>query len=383
MPPLPSKPGQLIKTLPHERPVQSGLFHHRALYQHFPSFNLAMTHHTTDVIIIGAGPVGLFAVFELGLLKMKAHLIDVLDKPGGQCAELYPEKPIYDIPGIPEITGNGLTQGLLKQHAPFDPIFHLNQTVTQLESLSDDPTKPRWCVTTDTGTSIEAPVVFIAAGNGVFTPRKLDKPGATEAEAAGRLHYAVRNRTQFEGKKLLLLGGGDSAFDWANVYKVGADVTLMHRSTKFAAAPASVEAFMADEAASDNVHFRVGNVTSLAESSSGSLIVTFDDGTTENFDYILAFFGLVAKLGPIESWDFPLTNRFIPVSTTTYETDKPGIFAIGDVNTYDNKRKLILSGFHEAALAAHKAHDYVFPGRPLLFQYTTGSSVIHQRLGKS
>ena len=160
--------------------------------------------HTTDVIIIGAGPVGLFAVFELGLLKMRAHLIDVLDKPGGQCAELYPGKPIYDIPGIPEITGNELTQGLLKQHAPFAPTFHLNQTVTELESLSDDPSQPRWRVTTSEGTSIEAPVIFIAAGNGVFTPRKLDKPGAAQLEGTRR-HYAVRDRKMFEGKKLLLV----------------------------------------------------------------------------------------------------------------------------------------------------------------------------------
>lgn len=336
--------------------------------------------HTTDVIIIGAGPVGLFAVFELGLLKMRAHLIDVLDKPGGQCAELYPEKPIYDIPGIPEITGNELTQGLLKQHAPFAPTFHLNQTVVELESLSEDPAQPRWRVTTSNNTVIEAPVVFIAAGNGVFTPRKLDTPGAAEAEAKGYLHYSVRTRSKFQGGKLLILGGGDSAFDWANFYKVGTNVTLMHRSQKFSAAPASVDAFMSAVEAADNVHFRVGNVASIDASGTVPL-VTFGDGTQESFDYILAFFGLVAKLGPIESWGFPLENRYIPVSTTTYETDKPGIFAIGDVNTYDNKHKKILSGFHEASAAAHKAHEYVYPGKPLLFQYTTTSAVLHQRLG--
>lgn len=352
-----------------------------------------MTLHTPDAIILGAGPVGLFTVFELGLLNIHAHVVDALDQPGGQCQELYPAKPIYDIPGLPEVTGRQLTENLLKQIAPFKPTLHLGQTVTRLQHIHDtgvgtgtDPRTERhyYRVTTDAGTELLAPVLIIAAGNGAFTPRRLTTPGADEAEQARRLHYAVRDAAHFEGQRLLILGGGDSAFDWANFYASKArQVTLGNRSTFYRAAPASSSKFTYLTQTNDHLSIRIGPAgtpQSIALAPDG-VTVTFADGTTHTYDHILCFYGLIAKIGALAEFNLDMKGAAFKVDTCRYETNRPGVFAVGDCNTYPNKRKLILSGFHEAALAAHAAHDYVHPGQPLLFQYTTTSNIMHQRLG--
>jgi thioredoxin reductase (NADPH) len=334
----------------------------------------------TDVLIIGAGPCGLFAVFELGLLDMRVHLVDILDKLGGQCAELYPEKPIYDIPGIPLVTGQGLTDALMEQIKPFNPTFHLSEMIEKIEKIGD----PLFRVATDAGKVFETKVVVIAAGGGSFQPKRPPVPGI-EAYEGTSVFYAVRKMEQFRGKDLLIVGGGDSALDWTlNLQPIARRVTLLHRRDDFRAAPHSVEQMRALVAA-DKMDLRIGQVTSL-EGEDGKLTavqIKGNDGQTSKVECntILPFFGLTMKLGPIADWGINLDNNLIPVDTEAFETNVPGIFAIGDINTYPGKLKLILSGFHEGALMAQKAHRYVYPDKRLVFQYTTSSSSLQKKLG--
>jgi thioredoxin reductase (NADPH) len=335
----------------------------------------------TDVVIIGAGPIGLFAVFELGLLDMKTHLIDILDKIGGQCAELYPEKPIYDIPGIPFTSAQGLVKGLLEQIKPFSPQFHLNEMVEKVEKIGD----PLFRVTTDQGKQFECKVVVIAAGGGSFQPKRPPIPGVEPYEGKS-LFYAVRKMEAFRDKSILIVGGGDSALDWTlNLAPIARQLTLVHRRSEFRAAPDSVNKMMA-LVGEGKVDFVLGQVTSL-QGEQGQLskaVVKTNEGSIQEIacDALLPFFGLTMKLGPVANWGFELkNNELIPVETAAFETSTPGIFAIGDINWYPGKLKLILSGFHEGALMAQKAYHYVYPEKRLVFQYTTSSSSLQKKLG--
>ena len=334
----------------------------------------------TDALIIGAGPVGLFAVFELGLLDMKAQLVDILDKVGGQCAELYPEKPIYDIPGIPYITGKGLTDALMEQIKPFGPTFHLNEMVETIERIGD----PLFRVTTDGGKVFEVKVIVIAAGGGSFQPKRPPIEGV-EAYEGTSVHYAVRQMEAFRGKRILIVGGGDSALDWTlNLAPIASHLTLLHRRDAFRAAPDSVNKMMA-MVSEGKIDFVLGQVTSL-QGAGGKLecaVVKRNDGSTFNIacDALLPFFGLTMKLGPVANWGLELDGDLIPVDTEKFETSEPGIFAVGDINTYPGKLKLILSGFHEVALMTQKAYRYVFPDKRLVFQYTTSSTSLQKKLG--
>jgi len=333
----------------------------------------------TDVVIVGAGPCGLFAVFELGLLDLKAHVIDILGRPGGQCTEFYPEKPIYDIPGTPVCTGQELTERLLEQIRPFAPEFHFGEMVASLERLENG----HWRLSTDAGTVFEAPVVVVAAGGGSFMPRKLPVPGADAFEGTS-LFYAVRRRDLFRDRRIVVAGGGDSALDWTlNLVPDAQRVTLVHRRKEFRAAPDSVrKAFELMEAGS--LDFCMGNITAL-EGTDGRLhavTVTAEGGqaATVECDALLAFYGLTMKLGPIADWGLNLHENRIVVDTERFETSAPGIFAIGDINSYPGKLKLILSGFHEAALMSQAAKRIAHPGQRVLFQYTTTSTGLQKKL---
>jgi len=335
----------------------------------------------TDVLIIGAGPCGLFAVFELGLLDMKVHVIDILDKIGGQCAELYPEKPIYDIPGIPYITGHGLTEALLAQIKPFGANFHLQEMVERIEKIGD----PLFRVTTDQGKVFEVKVVVIAAGGGSFQPKRPPIPGI-EAYEGTSVFYAVRQMEKFRDKRVLIVGGGDSALDWTlNLAPIASHLTLLHRRDQFRAAPDSVNKMMA-LVGEGKIDFVLGQVAAL-EGEAGQVkaaVVKTNDGSNFSIacDALLPFFGLTMKLGPVATWGIEMKDgEYIPVDTAAFESSIPGIFAIGDINWYPGKLKLILSGFHEAALMAQKAHRYVFPDKRLVFQYTTSSSSLQKKLG--
>ena len=334
----------------------------------------------TDVLIVGAGPVGLFAVFELGLLDIKCHLIDILDKVGGQCAELYPEKPIYDIPGFPIVTAQGLVDGLMKQSAPFNPVIHLNEMVESIEKIGD----PLFRVTTNAGQVFEAKIIVIAAGGGSFQPKRPPIRGI-EAYEKKSVHYAVRRMEDFRGKKVLIAGGGDSALDWTlNLAPIASHLTLLHRRSEFRAAPDSVNKMMA-LVGEGKIDFVMGQASSVegADGQVSKVIVKRNDGS--NFEIaceaILPFFGLTMKLGPIANWGLRLNEELIPVDTEAFETSEKGIFAIGDINTYPGKLKLILSGFHEAALMARRAQSYVYPDKKFVFQYTTSSTSLQKKLG--
>lgn len=338
--------------------------------------------HKTDVIIIGAGPVGLFAVFELGLLDMKSHLVDILDKPGGQCSELYPEKPIYDIPAWPVITGQDLTDRLMEQITPFNPVFHLGQMAQSLQKLESG----HWQLVTSEGTVIEAPVVVVAAGGGSFVPKKPLLPNLESYEGKS-VFYAVRKMEQFRGKKILIAGGGDSALDWAlNLQPIAAEVALIHRRDDFRAAPDSVNK-MRELVAAGKMKLHIADVKSL-EGADGQLSGVGANSKAEGdfiipCDTLLAFYGLTMKLGPIAEFGLNLHENLIPVDTEKFETQTPTIFSIGDINYYPGKLKLILSGFHEAALMAQQAFRYVYPDKKLRFQYTTSSSALQEKLGVS
>jgi thioredoxin reductase (NADPH) len=335
----------------------------------------------TDVVIIGAGPIGLFAVFELGLLDMKAHLIDILDKIGGQCAELYPEKPIYDIPALPYVSAQGLVDGLMLQIKPFNPQFHLGEMVESVEKIGN----PLFRVKTDQGKEFESKVVVIAAGGGSFQPKRPPIPGIEPYEGK-TVHYAVRKMESFRDKCILVVGGGDSALDWTlNLAPLASRLTLVHRRSDFRAAPDSVNKMRALVDAG-KINLELGQITSLV-GNDGKLekaIIKKADGTMGELacEVMLPFFGLTMKLGPVANWGFELkNNELIPVDTESFETSMPGIFAIGDINWYPGKLKLILSGFHEGALMAQKAYHYIYPEKRLVFQYTTSSSNLQKKLG--
>jgi len=334
----------------------------------------------TDVVIIGAGPCGLFAVFELGLLDLKCHLIDILDRPGGQCAELYPEKPIYDIPAYPEISGQELTDRLMEQIKPFNPEFHFQQMVEKLERTDDD----KWLLTTDLGTSFKATCVVIAAGGGSFMPKKPPIPAIDEYENIS-VFYAVREMNKFEDKKILIVGGGDSALDWTlNLQPLAQNLTLVHRRDNFRAAPDSVNK-MRELVTANKMDLKIGQIKKLIGSNGILEAVEMENSEKQSeiieCDTLLPFFGLTMKLGPIADFGLNLEKNLIPVDTEKFETSSKGIFAIGDINTYPGKLKLILSGFHEAALMSRQAFCYCNPDAKLRFEYTTSSSSLQSKLG--
>jgi thioredoxin reductase (NADPH) len=335
----------------------------------------------TDALIIGAGPVGLFAVFELGLVDIKAHVVDILDKIGGQCAELYPEKPIYDIPGLPIVTGQELTDRLLQQIKPFGATFHLNQRIDTLERTGEG----RFRLVTDMGTEFLAKVVIIAAGGGSFTPKRPPLPGI-EAYEGRSVFYSVRRMDDFRGQDVLVVGGGDSALDWTlSLQPIARSLTLLHRRDEFRGAPHSVEKMRA-LVAERKMTLLIGQMTALQGQEgalSGVSVKTKDGETRVACSRLLPFFGLTMKLGPVANWGLNLNENLIPVDTEKFETSEAGIFAIGDINWYPGKLKLILSGFHEAALMSQAAYRIIYPGKKLLFQYTTSSSSLQKKLGVS
>jgi thioredoxin reductase (NADPH) len=336
---------------------------------------------TADAVIIGAGPVGLFAVFELGLLGLNAVVVDILDKAGGQCAELYPEKPIYDIPAYPIISGQELTDRLLEQIAPFSPTMVLGEMVTRYERKEDGG----FCVETDAGTMIHASVVVIAAGGGSFVPKKPPIPSIDAFEGSS-VFYAVRNRESFRDKRLVIVGGGDSALDWTlNLHPIAKHITLIHRRDQFRAAPDSVAKMKALMEAGE-MDVRFGQVSALRGEAGALQAVTLTDDSKQSHeiacDVMLPFFGLTMKLGAVAEFGLELhEGSLIKVDTEKFETSQRGVFAIGDINWYVGKLKLILSGFHEAALMSHAAFRLCRPNDKLRFQYTTSSSDLQKKLG--
>jgi len=334
----------------------------------------------TDVAIVGAGPVALFAVFELGLLDLKAQLVDILDRPGGQCTELYPEKPIYDIPGLPVVTGQELTDRLMEQIKPFGAKFHLSQMASGLARLPDG----RWKLSTDAGAEIAAPVVVIAAGAGSFVPKRPPIAGI-EAYEGKSVHYAVRKMEAFRDKNILIAGGGDSALDWTiNLAPIAKSLTLVHHRDGFRAAQHSVNK-MRELEAEGKIRFQVASVKALHGADGRLERVTLAGADKKEYshdcDMFLPFFGLTIKLGPIAEFGLQLHENLIPVDTAKFESTTSGIFAIGDINTYPGKLKLILCGFHEAALMAQAAFHICRPNEKLRFQYTTSSSSLQKKLG--
>jgi thioredoxin reductase (NADPH) len=334
----------------------------------------------TDVAILGAGPIGLFAVFELGLLDLKAHLIDILDRPGGQCTELYPEKPIYDIPGLAVVTGQELTDRLMQQVKPFAPQFHLSEMASGLDRLADG----RWRLKTDVGTEIIAPVVVIAAGAGSFVPKRPPIAGIDAYEGKS-VFYAVRKMDAFRGRDIVIAGGGDSALDWTiNLAPVAKSLTLVHHRDGFRAQQHSVNQ-MRELAAEGKITFHVASVKGLHGAGGALEAVTLAGADKKEWrhacDALLPFFGLTIKLGPIAEFGLNLHEDLIPVDTAKFESSTPGIFAIGDINVYPGKLKLILCGFHEAALMAQAAFHICRPNEKLRFQYTTSSSSLQKKLG--
>lgn len=347
----------------------------------------AQTHDgpiETDAVIVGAGPVGLFQVFELGLLEIKAHVVDSLPYPGGQCVELYADKPIYDIPAVPVCTGRELVDSLLKQIKPFDATFHLGQEVTRVERQGDG----RFFVETSRGVRFLAKTIFIAAGVGAFQP-KLLKIDGLEAFSGTQLHYSVATPERFAGKDIVINGGGDSALEWAAAFAQegphqARSVTLIHRRDGFQAAPVSM-AKMRALCQARAMQFIIGQITGY-EQANGRLTgvqVTDPDAVTRvvPLDDLLVFFGLSPKLGPVADWGLDIERKQLKVDTEKFATSEPGIFAVGDINTYPGKKKLILSGFHECTLAAFGAAPIVFPDRKIQLQYTTTSPRLHKVLG--
>ncbi len=334
----------------------------------------------TDALIVGAGPAGLFQIFELGLLGVKAHIIDSLPQPGGQCTELYPDKPIYDIPAVPYVTGEALIKNLMEQAKPFDPVYHMGEEVTEVRQEGDG-----FYVRTSKDQEFHAKTVFIAGGVGSFQPRKLRLDGIEDLEGVS-VHYRVREPELFAGKKIVICGGGDSALDWAlALADQAAELALVHRRDEYRAAPASVAQLKELEAAGKVRIFENARVTEYLADGAGLKSVTVEvkggDSTTLEADHTLAFFGLSPKLGPIAEWGLTISKKAIEVDTEKFESNIPGIFAIGDINTYPGKKKLILSGFHEAALAAFAAKAIIEPGKKVNLQYTTTSPIMHERLG--
>ncbi len=337
----------------------------------------------TDVVIVGAGPTALFTVFELGLLDIKAHLIDVLPRAGGQCAELYPEKPIYDIPGHPMITGDGIVEKLLAQIEPFHPTFHFEQMVTELEVLGAHEA-PAFRVKTDAERTFECKSVIVAAGGGSFQPKKPPIEGI-EAYEQKSVFYAVRKMEDFRDKNVVIVGGGDSALDWTlNLQPIAKRLTLVHRRDEFRAAPHSVKA-MRDLVSAGKMELRIGQILALSgeDGQLAAAQIKSAKGEVDELavERLVPFFGLTMKLGPVAEWGLNLHENLIPVDTARFETNVRGIFAIGDINHYPGKLKLILCGFHEGALAAQKVYHYVYPDKKLVFQYTTSSTSLQKKLG--
>jgi thioredoxin reductase (NADPH) len=339
-----------------------------------------------EAVIIGAGPVGLFQIFELGLLGINAHIIDSLAQVGGQCTELYPDKPIYDIPALPVCGARELIERLLEQAKPFNARFHLGQEVTEVRPLPDG----RILVGTSAGTRLNAGAVVIAAGVGSFQPRRLSLPDSEQFEGRS-VHYRVKNAADFHGRDLVICGGGDSALDWTvALCEQARSLTLVHRRPEFRAAPATV-ARMRALVAAGKMQFVEGHAVAierhtLADGSAqltGLVLQTQDGHTTLRLpaDQVLAFFGLHPKLGPVADWGLELERKALKVDTEKFQTSVPGIFAIGDINTYPGKKKLILSGFHEAALAAFAIQHHLFPAKRQFLQYTTTSPIMQKRLG--
>ena len=340
----------------------------------------------TDAVIIGAGPAGLFQVFELGLLEIRAHVVDALPHVGGQCSALYPDKPIYDIPAIPTISGQGLVDGLMAQIAPFAPVFHLGEQVRLLARTAEGD---RFRLETSAGRVFLARTVFIAAGAGAFQPRELPLPGLRRFHG-GQVIYHVADAAALAGQRIVIAGGGDSAIDWANTLaERGEHLTLVHRRDSFRAAPANV-ARMREHAAAGRIDLVIGQITGHDEAPAAAgeprlaaVEITRIDGEVVPVavDTLLVLYGLAPSLGPVADWSLQLERRLLTVNTATFETSEPGIFAIGDINTYPGKKKLILSAFHEAALAAFGAAAYVFPQKRIHLQYTTTSTRLHAVLG--
>ncbi len=336
---------------------------------------------SAEVVVVGAGPCGLFQVFELGLLGIKAHVVDSLKAPGGQCTELYPDKPIYDIPALPVCGAQELVDRLLQQIKPFGAEFHLGEEVLEVRR---DAGGRRFRVSTSQGTVFDAGAVVIAGGLGSFQPRRLVVDGAESLEGRA-VHYKVRRAEDFYGKRLLILGGGDSALDWAVDFAgKAASLTLVHRRAEFRAAPATV-ARMRELAAGGRLTYLEGLVQRLevAGDALSGADVKLPDGSVRRVDceQLLAFYGLHPKLGPIADWGLEFDKKALRVDTEKFQTSEPGIFAVGDVNTYPGKKKLILSGFHEAALAAFGVQSWLFPDKKQFLQYTTTSPIMQKRLG--
>jgi thioredoxin reductase (NADPH) len=332
----------------------------------------------TDAIIIGAGPTGLFAVHQLGIIGLKCEVIDNLDRSGGQCIELYPDKPIYDIPAIPECTGEELTNGLLKQIEPFKAGFHLGQRVEEIKQENN-----LWTLKTNKGNLFSAPNIIIAGGVGSFEPRKLALKEAEKFEGK-QIFYSVTNKNIFQNKKISIFGGGDTALDWALELSKSNEVTLIHRRTEFRGAAHTLSEIKQKEKEGKISIKTPFNLKSIeGDKIMSGIEIENEDGKLEKIksDYILSFFGLIMKLGPIADWGLNIKNKTIPVDTENFQTNKEGIFAVGDICSYPGKLKLILSGFHEAALAARACFKRAKPNETYRFEFTTASKSIHGRLG--
>ncbi len=342
-----------------------------------------------DAVVIGAGPVGLFQVFQLGLLDVKAHVIDALPHAGGQCVELYPDKPIYDIPAVPATTGRALTQSLLQQIAPFGAHLHLGQQVQSMARQDDG----RWLLRTTTGSQFLTRAIFIAAGVGAFLPRTLQVPGIDLFHGT-QLHYHPTALARYADQDVVILGDNDAALEMALALCPGStsdheiharSVTVLHRRDIFNAEPATLLAFR-EQIASGHIGLKIGQITGF-ESGAGkhmtSLVVSDSEGHTAALalDYLAVFLGLAPKLGPISDWGLVLERKQVQVNTEDFGTELPGVFAVGDINTYPGKKKLIVCGFHEATLAAYGAMRFIAPGRKILLQYTTTSPRLHGLLG--
>jgi len=338
------------------------------------------TEHSVDALIIGAGPVGLFQIFELGLLGINAHIVDSLATVGGQCTELYPDKPIYDIPALPICGAQELIDRLVEQAKPFKATFHLGQEVNALQPQPGG----RIRVETSLGTRFDAGAVVIAGGVGSFQPRRLSIPGIEHFEGKS-IHYRVKSAADFYGQNLVICGGGDSALDWTvALCEKAKSLTLVHRRPEFRGAPATAMR-MRELVAAGKMRLIEGNAAELHSEDGKMIAMTLQmrDGSTTRLpvDQALAFFGLHPKLGPIAEWGLALEKKALKVDTEKFQTSVPGIFAIGDINTYPGKKKLILSGFHEAALAAFAIQHHLHPAQRQFLQYTTTSPIMQKRLG--
>ena len=332
----------------------------------------------TDVVIVGAGPTGLFCAHQLGIIGLKCEIVDNLDKIGGQCIELYPDKPIYDIPAIPECTGEELTNNLIEQIKPFNFNFHLNDRVQELKNENE-----KWIVKTLNGKEFLTPNIVIAGGVGSFEPRKFPTKSADQFDGKSVL-YSVKDKTIFKDKSVVIFGGGDSALDWAIELSKNSKVTLIHRRDEFRGAQSSVD--KVKELQKQNKIELLTKYSIKDVKGNGNLEsveIKHDDGNNKEIkaDYVLGFFGLIMQLGPILDWGLNIDKKTIPVNTENFETNKKGIFAIGDICTYPGKLKLILSGFHEGALAARGCFKYARPDEKYRFEFTTASNTIKDRLG--